>query len=159
MVVLALAAWLAGSVFGTLPGDAISPAAAIGYALWVGLIALVSGSVAWVLAPFIGRAGAAGIAGFVLIAGFLVNGYQSFVPVLGAIANLSWFSLDRRPPAPGGHDGLAVVDPGGARGDRPPGARGRGVLATRPGCLQRHPDAGPAQGDPGRARPGRAVVR
>ena len=44
------------------------------------------------LAPFIGRAGAAGIAGFVLIAAFLVNGYSSFVPVLGAIANLSWFS-------------------------------------------------------------------
>ena len=44
------------------------------------------------LAPFIGRAGSAGIAGFVLIAAFLVNGYSSFVPVLGAIANLSWFS-------------------------------------------------------------------
>ena len=92
MAVLALAAWLAGTAFGTLPGDAISPSAAIGYALWVGLIALASGSVAWVLAPFIGRAGSAGIAGFVLIAAFLVNGYSSFVPVLGAIANLSWFS-------------------------------------------------------------------
>ncbi len=92
MAVLALAAWLAGTAFGTLPGDPISPSAAIGYALWVGLIALASGSVAWVLAPFIGRAGAAGIAGIVLIAAFLVYGYSSFVPVLGAIANLSWFS-------------------------------------------------------------------
>ena len=30
MAVLALAAWLAGTAFGTLPGDAISPSAAIG---------------------------------------------------------------------------------------------------------------------------------
>jgi ABC-2 type transport system permease protein len=96
MVVLAFAAWLAGAAFGTLPGDPIAPSAAIGYALWVGLIALASGSVAWVLAPFIGRAGAAGIAGFVLIGGFVVNGYRSFVPGLGAIADLSWFSWTAR---------------------------------------------------------------
>ena len=41
MAVLALTAWLAGTAFGTLPGDPIAPSAAIGYALWVGLIALL----------------------------------------------------------------------------------------------------------------------
>jgi ABC-2 type transport system permease protein len=92
MAVLALAAWLAGTAFATLPGDAIPPSAAIGYALWVGLVALASGSVAFVLAPFLGRAAAAGTAGFVLFAGYLVNGYQAVAPALAGIANLTWFS-------------------------------------------------------------------
>src|SRR5215472_6500476 len=42
---LAFAAWLGGVAFGRLPGDAIPPQAAIGYALWVGLVALASGAV------------------------------------------------------------------------------------------------------------------
>ena len=36
---------------------------AIGFALWVGLVALASGAVAFALAPFVGRGAAAGIAG------------------------------------------------------------------------------------------------
>jgi putative exporter of polyketide antibiotics len=67
--ILAFAAWLAGAAFGTLPVDAIPPQAAIGYALLVGLIGLVSGSVAFALAQFVGRAAAAGIAGAILFAG------------------------------------------------------------------------------------------
>jgi hypothetical protein len=127
MAVLAVSAWLAGTVFGSLPGDAISPSAAIGYALWVGLIALASGSVAWVLAPFIGRAGAAGIAGFVLVAAFLVYGYSSFVPVLGAIANLSWFSWTAGHQPLAGMTGSSLIPV--ARGDRL-WAGHRGVLAS-----------------------------
>ncbi len=64
LAIVAAASWLAGAVFGTLPGDAISPEAAVGFALWVGLMALASGSVAFALAPVIGRAGAAGVAGW-----------------------------------------------------------------------------------------------
>ena len=92
MAVLALAAWGAGAAFGRLPGDSIPPEAAIGFGLGVGLIALVSGSVAFALSPFLGRAGAAGIAGFVLFAGFIVNGYKASVPAFGALAHLTWFS-------------------------------------------------------------------
>ena len=92
MVVLGFASWLAGAAFGSLPGDAIPPEAAVGYALWVGLVALASGAVAFALAPFLGRAGAAGIGGFVLFAGYLLNGYQASVPALAGIAKLSWFS-------------------------------------------------------------------
>src|SRR5664279_313112 len=92
MVVLAVAAWVAAAVFGTLPGDAIPPEAAIGYALWVGLIALASGSVAFALAPFVGRGSAAGIAGMILFAGYLLNGYRESVPAFGVPANLSWFT-------------------------------------------------------------------
>jgi len=92
MAILGLAAWGAGAAFGTLPGDPIPPQAAIGFALGVGLIALASGSVAFALAPFLGRAGAAGVAGFVLFAGYLLSGYQASVPAFAAIAHLTWFS-------------------------------------------------------------------
>ena len=92
MTVLAVASWLAGALFATQPGDAIAPAAAFGFALWVGLVALASGSIAFALAPLLGRAAAAGIAGVVLFAGDLLNGYQAAVPPLAGIAHLTWFS-------------------------------------------------------------------
>ncbi|HEY8988302.1 MAG TPA: ABC transporter permease subunit, partial [Candidatus Limnocylindrales bacterium] len=43
-----------------LPGDAISVSAAAGYAIWLGLLALVAGSVAFALAGFVGRGSAVG---------------------------------------------------------------------------------------------------
>jgi ABC-2 type transport system permease protein len=92
MAILAFASWLVGAVFGTVPGDEIAPAAAIGFALWVGLIALASGGLAFALAPFLGRGASAGIAGFVFYAGYLLSGYQTVVPAFALPANLSWFS-------------------------------------------------------------------
>lgn len=47
LAVLAFASWLVAAVFGRLPGDSIPPQAAIGYALWVGLMSLFFG--AWPL--------------------------------------------------------------------------------------------------------------
>lgn len=91
LIVLAGASLLAGAAFGSLPGDAISPEAAIGFSLWTGLMALASGSVAFALAPVIGRAGAAGIAGAVLIGGDFVNGYSASVPQLAGWGNITWF--------------------------------------------------------------------
>src|SRR5207344_2828321 len=67
------------------------PMAAIGLALWVGLVAIASGSVAFVLAPLVGRGAAAGIAGIVLIFGYFINGYQASVPAFAGLANLTWF--------------------------------------------------------------------
>jgi ABC-2 type transport system permease protein len=77
--------------FGTLPGDEISVGAAAGYAIWLGLLALVSGSVAFAIAPFLGRGAAAGIAGAVMFTGFILNGYQGAIPELAPYANLTWF--------------------------------------------------------------------
>jgi ABC-2 type transport system permease protein len=91
MVFLAIVTWLGSAAFGTLPGDEIPLGAAIGFALWVGLIALVSGSVAWALAPFVGRASAAGVAGALLLGGYVVSGYSASVPALQPLANLTWF--------------------------------------------------------------------
>ena len=92
MGIVALAAWLSGTVLGTLPGDAIPPEAAVGYALWLGLLALAAGSVAFALAPFVGNRSAAGLAGVVLFGGFVVNGYQASIPPFESIAGLTWFS-------------------------------------------------------------------
>ena len=46
-IVTILSAYLGGAAFKSLPGDEIPIGAAVGYGLWVGLMALASGSVAW----------------------------------------------------------------------------------------------------------------
>ncbi len=82
---------IAGSAYGVLPGDEISVASAFGYTVWLGLIALAGGALAFALAPFIGRGAAAGIAGFVTFAGFILSGYQQPIPALAPLANLTWW--------------------------------------------------------------------
>jgi ABC-2 type transport system permease protein len=82
---------IAGSAFATLPGDEISPLSALGYSLWLGLIALAGGALAFALGPFVGRGAAAGIAGAVTFGGFILNGYQEPVPGLAPFANLTWW--------------------------------------------------------------------
>jgi ABC-2 type transport system permease protein len=95
MLTLAMAfvfvATAAAGTFGTLPGDEIPVQAAFGFAAWLWLTALVAGSLAFALAPFVGRGSAAGIAGAVMFAGFLLNGYQTAIPELAPFANLTWF--------------------------------------------------------------------
>src|SRR5207302_8564892 len=92
------------------PGDAITLQAAIGFASWVGLIALASGAVAFALAPVIGRAGAAGIAGAVAVGGDLVNGYAASVPVFSSWANATWFGWTvRNQPLAGQFDWPSLV--------------------------------------------------
>ncbi len=89
LAILAVAAWLAGAAFGNLPGDAIPPQAAVGFALWVGLVALAFGGLAFALAPLVGRSAAAGIASFALLAGWILNGYQGLLPGLAVPADLT----------------------------------------------------------------------
>ena len=91
LTVIFLSIAFVGSAFAELPGDAISVGAAAGYTVWLGLLALASGSVAFAAAPFLGRGAAAGIAGAVMFAGFLLNGYQAAIPGLAPLANLTWF--------------------------------------------------------------------
>ncbi len=91
VIVLALAGILTGAAFNTLPGDEISVGAAIGFAAWLGVVALASGSVAFALAPLLGRGGSAAIAGAVLLFGYFVNGYQAAVPAFAPVANLTWW--------------------------------------------------------------------
>ena len=91
MAVIAVTSWLACDLFAVLPGDAISAGAAIAFALWAGLVALAFGSLAFALAPVVGRASAAGIAGAVLVAGYLLNGYQASIAAFAGPANVTPF--------------------------------------------------------------------
>ena len=90
-VVTVISIAIAGTRNAVLPGDELSMTQAFGYAIWMVLMALAAGSVAWALGPFIGRGSAAGIAGFITIAGFILTGYQAPVPELAPVANVTWF--------------------------------------------------------------------
>jgi hypothetical protein len=82
---------LVGSQFAVLPGDEISVNNAAAYAVWLELLALAAGTLAFAVAPFFGRGAAVGIAGAVTFAGFFLNGYQEAIPALAPFANLTWF--------------------------------------------------------------------
>jgi polyether ionophore transport system permease protein len=93
--IVAIAVFLALVVVGRsvngLPGDEISFESAVGYALWLFLLGIAAGAVAFALAPFVGRGSAAGVAGAVMFGGFILNGYQAAIPSLAPLANLTWF--------------------------------------------------------------------
>jgi ABC-2 type transport system permease protein len=109
-MITAFAAWATGAIFGTLPGDAIAPEAAIGFAALVGLSILAAGSVAFALAPFVGRGAAAGIAAVALVAAFVVNGYRDSIPLFETLSPLSWYSwTSNHIPLAGRYDWLSLV--------------------------------------------------
>jgi ABC-2 type transport system permease protein len=92
---IAIATWVTGAGFAKLPGDEIAPGAAIDFAVGLGAKALVAGSVAFALAGLVGRGAAAGLAGAIMVAGYLLNSYRALVPAFDAPANLTWFSWTR----------------------------------------------------------------
>ena len=89
-ILIFVALVVAGS-FATLPGDEIPVAAAAGYAIWLGLLGLVAGALAFAIAPFLGRGAAVGVSGAIMFAGFLLSGYQAAIPPLAPLANLTWW--------------------------------------------------------------------
>src|SRR4029450_10477250 len=74
---MALAAWVAGAAFAKLPGDEVPLRAAVGLALGTWLVAPGFGGLAFVLAQYLGRVTAAWIAGFLLVAGPVLNNYKT----------------------------------------------------------------------------------
>jgi ABC-2 type transport system permease protein len=91
MAVVLVAVWVSGSALAVLPGDQIPVGAAFAFAFWLALMALAAGSVAFALAPFIGRGAALGISGAIMFVGFILNGYSTAIPQLAPFANLTWF--------------------------------------------------------------------
>jgi polyether ionophore transport system permease protein len=85
-------AWATGAFAATFPGDAIDPGAAAAFALGIAVRALVAGSVAFAPAPLLGRGAAAGIAGALMLGGYVVHSYRTVVPAFDAIAGATWFS-------------------------------------------------------------------
>ena len=83
MVVLALMTTFSSNVFGDAAlGDQIPLLSAAGFALWVGFIAMFFGGLAFALAPLLGRAGSAGIAGLGMGALWITNGLNVGGPLL-----------------------------------------------------------------------------
>ena len=82
---------IAGATYPVLPGDEITVTSAFAYTVWLGLIALAGGALAFALGPFVGRGAAAGIAGAVTFAGFILSGYQQAIPEMEPFAKLTWW--------------------------------------------------------------------
>jgi putative exporter of polyketide antibiotics len=87
--VAALATWLGGSASSAFPGDRIPPGAAIGFGLWIGLLALAFGAFGFALSQLVGRPAGAWVAGTLLVAGPLLNNYRTLVRGLGPLADLT----------------------------------------------------------------------
>jgi ABC-2 type transport system permease protein len=110
VVIVAFAGWLVGTAFGSIPGDGIPAQAAIGYALWLALMALWFGGLAYALAPFLGRAFAGGVAGAALLAGYVASNYAASIPAFGAIAVLTpWAWTSNHLPLAGRYDWITLV--------------------------------------------------
>lgn len=110
MVVLALVVWLCGLVFATLPGDAISAEAAVGYTALTTVLMLAPGALAFACAPVLGRGAAAGVAAFVMVAGYLINGFHDSVDLFETLRPLSWFGWTANHiPLAGRYDWAPVV--------------------------------------------------
>jgi ABC-type transport system involved in multi-copper enzyme maturation permease subunit len=89
---VAVAAWLTGLAFARLPGDGITIASAAAWAAGVGAKALIAGSIAFSLSTVLGRGAAAGLAGGIMVAGYVLQGYRAVVPAFDAAAPATWFS-------------------------------------------------------------------
>jgi ABC-2 type transport system permease protein len=90
MLVLALCASLGSQVFGdAAQGDMISPLSGLGFGLWIGSIAMFFGGLAFLLAPVLGRAGSAGIAGLLMIVLWLANGLEG-LDVIAVVSPFRW---------------------------------------------------------------------
>ena len=90
LAILALATTFSSNAFGDAAlGDQIPPLSALGFALWVGFIALFFGGLAFALGPILGRSGAAAVAGLVMIVLWVANGLDLGGP-LAAISPFRW---------------------------------------------------------------------
>ena len=90
--VVGVVAWLTGILGKTFPSDEIAPSAAAGLSVGLVVKSLFGGALAFSLASVVSRGAAAGIAGAVLVAGYVVQGYRDIVPALDLVAPLSPFS-------------------------------------------------------------------
>jgi ABC-2 type transport system permease protein len=72
-------------------GDTIAPLSAVGFALWIGFIALFFGGLAFVLAPILGRSGSAGVASAVMVLLWIANGFDALAP-LAIVSPFHWLA-------------------------------------------------------------------
>lgn len=103
MLITAIVIWLVSRAFGRLSaadlaplgahgGDAIPFVAAFSYALFMGLVGLATGAIAFALAPFVGRGAAAGFAGAIMVGSWVVYGYRESIQLFNTLKPLSWYT-------------------------------------------------------------------
>ncbi len=92
LVVLSVMLVVSSNVFGNASlGDQIPPIAAVGFAMWVGFLALLFGGFAFALGPLLGRAGSAGVALVVMMCAWVANGFHQLDPI-GYLSPFRWTS-------------------------------------------------------------------
>jgi ABC-2 type transport system permease protein len=90
MAVIAVMVFVSSNVFGDPSlGDPIPLGGCIGFALWVGFIAMCFGGLALALAPLLGRAGSAAVAGIVMVALWVASGLNIGGPLV-AVSPFHW---------------------------------------------------------------------
>ncbi|HLA15956.1 MAG TPA: hypothetical protein VJZ72_03555, partial [Candidatus Limnocylindrales bacterium] len=90
MAILAVATTVSSTLFGDAAlGDQVPLLSSVGFALWVGFIALFFGGLAFALAPLLGRSGAAGVAGLAMVILWVVNGLDIGGPIV-ALSPFRW---------------------------------------------------------------------
>jgi ABC-2 type transport system permease protein len=90
MAVVAVLITVASSAFGDAAlGDQIPLDKAVGFALWVGFIAMCFGGLAFALAPVLGRGGSAGVAGIVMVVLWVASGLDVGGPLV-VISPFHW---------------------------------------------------------------------
>jgi ABC-2 type transport system permease protein len=90
MAIVAVMIVVSSNAFGDAElGDQIPFPDAIGFALWVGLIAMCFGGLAFALAPVLGRAGSAGVAGLVMVGLWVASGLDVGGPLV-ALSPFHW---------------------------------------------------------------------
>ena len=90
MAVLAFMTALSSNAFGDANlGDHIAPLSALGFALWVGFIALFFGGLAFALGPILGRSGAAGVSAAVMMLLWVASGLRG-LELLATISPFHW---------------------------------------------------------------------
>jgi len=110
-----VATWGAMAAFGTLPNDPVGLDAILAHAVWLFVVALFPGALAFAVAPLLGRGGALAVGGLTLFSSFIVSGYSQTVAVFEDLKPLSYLSLtEGHRPIAGVYDWAPVVVVAGA---------------------------------------------
>jgi ABC-2 type transport system permease protein len=92
LAVLTFACAAGSRLFGDAAlGDTIAPLSAVGFALWIGFIAIFFGGLAFALAPILGRSGSAGVASAVMVLLWIANGFDALAP-LAVLSPFHWLA-------------------------------------------------------------------
>ncbi|HEX2626540.1 MAG TPA: ABC transporter permease subunit [Candidatus Limnocylindrales bacterium] len=110
MVLFAVGTEVAILAFGSLPGDTVDARQLIGHTVWLAVMTLTPGALAFAVAPLLGRGGALAVGGIGLFASFMINAYAGSIPSLESLEPISYFSLTVH------HRPLAGVEDWGAVG-------------------------------------------